>query len=165
MIELRTMTLADVLSVIQRMRPLDRAGTVATLGDIEDEAFAVHRWQSSGPAWSLVDGGLVVAVGGLNFASEWVAVAWLIGSRDMRGQSWRKVVAHSRKVLARATDPTFEHYRHRIEANVLADWPVAQRYAASFGLTLEGTRHGAGRNGEDMQMWAIVGPVKGSQNG
>lgn len=165
MIEIRTMTLADAMSVIPRMRPNDRAGVTAMLGDIEDEAFAVHRWQSNGPAWAVVDDGLVVAVGGIAFHSDWLAVGWFIGSEDMRGQSWRKVVAQTRKVIAKASDPSFVHYRHRIEAHVLDSWPSAQRFAKAFGFEFEGTRRRAGRGGEDMQTWAIVGPVKGSENG
>jgi len=163
MIEVRSMTLADVMSVVQRMRPLDIAGITATAGDIELEAFAVNRWQTDGPAWTVVDDGLPVAVGGLNFHTDWMSVAWFIATKDMHGQTWRKVVRHTRKVFARAIDPNFDLYRHRIEAHILADWPQARRFAESFGFVYEGTRRSAGQRGEDIQTWAITGPVKGAQ--
>lgn len=159
------MALAHVMHVARIMRPLDIAGIRAFLGDIEPDELAVDRWSTNGPAWSVIDSGVPVAVGGLTFTSEWSAVAWFIASQSMRSQSWRKAVAHTRTVLAKAADPSFEHYKHRIEANVLADRPEAQRYAKHLGFVYEGTRRAAGRHGEDMQVWAIVGPVKGSENG
>ena len=155
------MTLAHVMHVARNMRPLDIAGIEAILGDIGPDDLAVNRWSTHGPAWTVLDDGVPVAAGGIAFLSTWSAEAWFIGTKDLRPQSWRKAVAHTRTVLARAADPSFEHYKHRIEANVLADRQEAQRYAKHLGFVFEGTRRAAGRSGEDMQVWAIAGPVKG----
>lgn len=161
MITVCQMSLADALSVISRMRGSDWRCLHALRGFMEPEAFAVDRWGTAGPAWAVFDGDVPVCIGGLSLHSDWMAVAWFIATDDMRPETWRKVVRHSRTVFQRAADPSFEHYRHRIEAHVMADWPQAQRFAHRLGFAYEGTRRGAGRCGEDFQTWAIVGPPKG----
>lgn len=157
------MTLADALQVVQRMRPEDRHCVRAMLGDIEDEAFAVNRWQTNGPAWAVCDeSGAPVVIGGLTLHTDWLAVAWLLAVPGLSPQTWRKVVRLGRTVLGNAADPAHPQYRHRIEAHVLACWPEAARFAPRFGFQLEGARRGAGAGGEDIQMWAITGPARSS---
>lgn len=155
------MTMADALHVVQRMREQDRCCVRAMLGDIEDEAFAVNRWQTNGPAFTVCDdSGAPVLVGGLTLHSEWFAVAWLLAVPGIGAQTWRKVVRLGRTVLMNATDPQHPQYRHRIEAHVLAGWAEAERFAPRFGFRPEGVRRAAGSGGEDFQTWAIVGPVR-----
>lgn len=157
---LRTLTLDDALHVVRRMREADRRCVRAVLGDIEDEAFAVGRWQTTGPAWTVLQDGEPVAIGGLTLHTAWLAVPWLVATPDLRRETWRKLIRQGRTVLANASDPRHPQYRHRIEAHVLAEWPEAEAFAPRFGFVLEGTRRSAGRGGEDIQMWAITGPVK-----
>lgn len=155
------MQLADAMSVIERMRPQDWDCLHSLRGFMSAEAFAVDRWGTDGPAWVVMDGALPVCVGGLTFHSEWLAVAWFIATPDMRPETWRKVIRHARTVFSKASDPSFEHYRHRIEAHVMADWAQAQNFAKRLGFSHEGARRAAGRCGEDIQTWAIVGPPRG----
>jgi hypothetical protein len=155
------MTMADVLHVVQRMREQDRRCVHAMLGDIEDEAFAVNRWQTTGPAWAVCDeAGVPAVVGGLTLHNDWFAVAWLLAAPGLSPQTWRKVIRLGRTVLMNAANSRHAQYRHRIEAHVLAGWAEAERFAPRFGFRLEGVRRGAGSGGEDFQTWAIVGPVR-----
>ncbi len=160
---LRTMTLADAIHVATRMRAMDRACVSAVLGDIEDEAFAVSRWQTTGPAWTLADAtGKALAVFGLSLPNAWTAVAWLIAADGIASAAWRELIRHARAVASNVSTPGREAYRHRVEAHVLAGWGEARRFAQALGLGYEGTRCGAGRLGENVEIWAIVGPAKGA---
>lgn len=158
----RTLTLSDALTVITDMRETDRACLGAMLGEVSDEVFAADRFQSTGPAWTLLDDdGAPMAVTGLNMPNAWSATAWLVARRGLKAQSWRKLVRLARTVLANAADAGHEQYRHRIEAHVLASWSGARILAQRLGFHYEGIRRGAGRRGEDIEVWAIVGPAKG----
>lgn len=160
--ELVELTLAHSLSVVGRMREKDRACVLAMLGDISDEAFAANRWQSYGPAWALLDdSGHPQAIGGMTLPNDWTGVMWLVVAEGLPRESWRKLIRHTRTVIANATDPRNEAFRHRIEAHVLDGWGGAQRLVEALGFQLEGIRRAAGRNGENVQQWAIVCPVKG----
>lgn len=156
-----TLTLADALSVASEMRQRDRECIQALLGPCSDETFAVNRWQSNGPAWSLYQGGRPVAVGGVTLQSAWSCVFWMYATNDISRESWRKLIRHTRTVLSNVTRPTHEHYRHRVEAYTLPDWTEAGELARRFGFVHEGVRRGYGSGGEDMNVWSIVGPPKG----
>ncbi len=160
-VELRTLTLADALAVCAGMRDLDRQCVRAVLGDISDEAMAANRWSTNGPAWTLAQDGQAVAIGGLSFINDWTAVPWMFATPMMRGYLWRKLMRHARIVLANAADPLHPQYRHRIEAQVLATWAEAGEFAQRMGLRFEGRRHAVGRCGEDVDVWVLIGPVKG----
>lgn len=161
-VSLRDLTLDDALHVVRNMRPLDRAVITAMAGEIDDEAFAVNRWQSDGPAWSLAQDGEPVAVFGLQLPNAWTAVAWLICTPRIASQSWRKLVRHSRIVAANLMNPEHEAHRHRVEAHVMASWTEAAEFAHRLGFELEGTRRAAGCGGEDMQLWAMTWPGRES---
>lgn len=150
---IRDLTLADALSVIESMRPQDRACVSALLGDVSDEVFAVDRFQSNGAAWS-IDGALL----GVSFPNDWTAVWWLIARRDFH--SWRKLIRHARTVLSNVANPGNNHYRHRIEAYVLSSWVEAGEFVRHMGFHRESVRRQAGRNGEDIEVWVILGPVR-----
>jgi len=152
LIEIHKLTLADALHVVSAMREEDRYAIKAALGPINDEVLAVNRFQTEGPAWSMVIGDEPVAIFGVSMHTAWSGVAWLISTHAMTGESWRKLIRHCRTVIANLDSGP----AHRIEAHVMADWPGAVQFARRVGMEFEGTRHKAGRNGQDVQMWAIV---------
>lgn len=153
----KTLTLADTMAVVSRMRDRDRQCVRAVLGDVPDDVFAVNRWQAHGPAWSLWQEG-PVAVGGLAFVNDWTAVLWLVAIGEMRGESWRKLIRHTRTVLGNVTDRANPNFRHRVEAHVLRGWGEASQFAQRLGLELEGVRRAAGSSGEDIEIWTKVNP-------
>lgn len=158
----RTMTLADALAVASAMRDDDRQCLRALTGSDDPEAFAAGRWAATGPAWTLTDAdGRPLAVFGLSLPTDWQAVAWLVAAEGLQSHSWRELIRHARTVAANVIDPAHPQYRHRVEAHVMSAWPAARRFARSLGFVHEGTRRGAGCRGEDFEVWAIVGPVKG----
>lgn len=159
---IRSMTLADAVLVCERMRALDAECLDAFVGSDDAEAFAVDRWRTNGPAWALCDArGMPCAIFGLTLHTSWMCVCWLIATDAMAPHLWRELIRHARTVHANVTDPTREQYRHRVEAHVLGTWDAARRFAGRLGFTHEGTRRAAGRGGQDIETWAIVGPVKG----
>lgn len=160
-VELVDLGLDDALHVVRGMRAQDRAGIEALLGDIDDEVFAVNRWQTDGPAWCLRQDGEPVAIFGLQLPNDWTATAWLLCTPALGALSWRKLIRHSRTVAANLMDPAHQAFRHRVEAHVMAAWPEAAAFAERLGFQLEGTRRAAGRQGEDVQLWAMVWPGKG----
>lgn len=153
-----TLTLADTLAVVARMRDLDRRCVAAAMGEVSDEVFAANRWQTEGPAWSLWDDRGPQAVFGLTLVNGWTAVAWLVATDQMRRDSWRKLIRHSRTVLANVTDRANPNFRHRVEAHVLCEWTRASAFAQHLGLEREGTRRAAGAGGEDIEIWTKVTP-------
>ena len=155
------LTLAHSLSVVTAMRPLDRACVFALLGEVSDDAFAVNRWQSNGPAWALVAEGKALAIGGVSLPNEWTGVMWLVVRDGLPLETWRKLMRQTRTVISNALDPANSVHRHRLEAHVLESWGDAQKLVRGLGFEFEGTRRAAGRGGENIQQWAIVGPVKG----
>jgi hypothetical protein len=153
---LRTLTLADALAVVGRMRERDRQCVRAALGDVPDEVFAANRWQTEGPAWSLYVGGRPVAIGGVQLPNDWTGVFWMVAVEGMTGESWRKLVRHTRTVLGNVTDRTQPCFRHRVEAHVLSGWLEAAEFAKRLGFEHEGTRRAAGSAGEDIEIWTKV---------
>lgn len=153
---LRTLTLADALAVVGRMREWDRRCVRAALGDVPDEVFAVNRWQADGPAWSLWTTQGPQAICGMQLPNAWTGVFWLIAADGMAGDSWRKLIRLGRTVLANASDRANAEFRHRIEAHVLSQWVEAAEFARCIGFQLEGTRRAAGSGGEDIETWTKV---------
>lgn len=155
--KLEELTLADTLSVVRRMRPRDRECVRELLGEVTDEDFAIDRFRSYGPAWTLKDEhGTAWAVGGLSLVSGWTGILWLVVAEGMQLQSWRKLVRHTRTIILNALDPANELGRHRVEAHILSSWPEAQAFIQQVGMVCEGTRYAAGSSGADIQVWAML---------
>lgn len=155
------MSLADAVLVTAGMRPWDRACLEAATGCTDAEQFAVLLWQCDGPAWTLAaDDGAPLAVGGLQFVNDWAGVLWFVATERLGLQSWGKVLHETRRLLDKVSDPACPYYRHRIEAVTHAEWHGAQKLARRAGLELEGVRRGAGRHGEDFNVWVRVNPPK-----
>ena len=158
---LRDLTLADALAVCSDMRPEDAACLRAVTGKCDAEALAADRWRTHGAAWTMAQDGQPWAIGGLSLPTDWAGVLWLIARPGLRPQSWRKLLRHTRRVLAMATDADNPARVHRVEAHVLHGWAGASAFAQRLGLVLEGVRQQAGAGGESIETWALCGPVKG----
>lgn len=160
---LRDLTLDDALHVVRSMRDVDRLCVRALTGGITDESFAMDRFNSAGPAWSVLGAdGAPVACTGLSFQTQWCGVVWLLATPGIGRHSWATVMRLARTVLGNVLDPANVHYRHRVEAHTLAGWSGAAGLAKRLGFVHEGTRRAAGAGGEDMHVWAMTGPAKGS---
>lgn len=141
----RTLTLADALTVTSNMRAID-AQCLHQVGFITDpEQLAIYHMQGDGPAWTLVEAGVPVAIGGIRFVTPWVGVNWIVCSERMSAASWKKLIRHGRIVLSNASKRL-----RRVECHVLSTWSEAMTFAAGMGYELEGVRRGAGRDGEDI---------------
>lgn len=151
---LRTLTLGDALFVVQRMREWDRRCVRALLGDVSDEAFAVNRWQTEGPAWTLVQDGEPVAILGLSCGTPGVATAWMVATNAVSSRSWRKAISHSRIVASNV----FEEGTglHRVQASTLGGWAEAAKFAQRLGFQHEGVRRRAGSGGEDIHEFGLI---------
>lgn len=152
MIELRDLTLADALAVVAGMRQTDAECIRAACGQEPGEWFAVDRWRAHGAAWTLLQDGEPVAIGGLSMPQPWLGVLWLVARPGMTGASWRKALRTTRTVIASAPKAGV----HRVEAHVLCGWDQASRFAEALGLVLEGIRAHAGARGESIEVWAIA---------
>jgi hypothetical protein len=58
---------------------------------------------------------------------------------------WKKLIRHGRIILGNASKRL-----RRVECYVLSDWEAAHSFALRAGFELEGVRHGAGRDGQDI---------------
>jgi hypothetical protein len=158
---MRDLSLPDALAVCGDMRPEDAACVRAVCGREPGEWFAVDRWQTSGPAWCLMQDGQPWVIGGLSLPTEWHGVLWLVARPGMKPATWRKALRLARNIIANALSVSNPLRRHRIEAHVLHGWAGASAFAQRMGLSLEGVRRQAGAQGESIEIWAITGPVKG----
>lgn len=158
---LRELTLADALTVCADMRPEDVQCVLAFSGREPGEWFAADRWQTYGPAWTLLQDGEPWAIGGVSLRTAWSGVLWMVARPGLTGQSWRKALRATRTVIASAMRPGNPQYRHRIEAQVLQGWAGASEFARRLGLTFEGVARQMGAQGESFEIWAVTGPVKG----
>ena len=147
---LRDLTLADAVQVVAGMRQQDAACVRAVCGQEPGEWFAVDRWKTTGPAWTLLQDGQPWAIGGLSLAQPWVGVLWLVARPGLSPSSWRKALRATRIVIGNAPAAGV----HRVEAHVLHGWRGASDFAARLGLGLEGIRLRAGKGGESIEVWA-----------
>lgn len=103
-------------------------------------------WVSDGVAWTAVDGGSIVACGGLLSQWEGRHVAWLlIGC----GGHLHAIVKAARRVLCSCA-------ARRIEATVSAQFTQARKLVEMLGFDFEGTLKAYGPGGEDFHMFARV---------
>ncbi len=157
----RTLTLDDAILVARDMREHDRACIQALMPGVQDEQFAVNRWQTDGPAWTLLNDQFEpVAIGGISFQSEWCGVFWFVARPCIQRKQWEKAIRTLDTVLSCVQDPNNPNFKRRLEAYTLGGWDAAERFAASR-FDFEGTKRGAGSRGEDILLWARVADKKG----
>ncbi len=148
----RQLTLPDALVVTSGMRVEDRECLVAVVGACDSDLLAINRWQTPGAAWALYEEGRPIAILGLSEVNAWTLNAWLLATPRMSHQSWKKLLRFSRTVRGNALKTT-----RRIECMVLSTWPRAIRFAESLGFELEGVKRSAGKDGQDVLLYAILG--------
>lgn len=141
----RTLTLADALAVASRMRAADHDCLHAVGFTTDPERLALFHWQSEGAAWTLMDGEIPAAIGGVRMVNEWTGVVWMVCTDRMAPALWKKLIRHGRIVLGNASKRL-----RRVECHVLSTWKEAHAFAVRAGFELEGVRRGAGRDGEDI---------------
>lgn len=141
----RDLTLADAVTVTTRMRQADADCLHAISDGIDAEAFAINHHQHPGAAWTLVEGGEPVAIGGVRLPVPWCGVVWMVGTDRMTPATWKKLIRHGRIVLANASKRL-----RRVECHVLSTWGEAEVFARRMGFDLEGVRRNAGRDGQDV---------------
>lgn len=139
------MTLTDALSVTSRMRQLDSECLFSVSDGVSPEQFAVNLWQTEGAAWTVVDDGDPVAIGGVKLPVPWCGLVWFVCTDGMRPVTWKKLIRHGRIVLSNASKRL-----RRVECHVLGSWAEAVLFAERIGFELEGVRRKAGRDGQDI---------------
>lgn len=142
---LRDLTLADALAVTSRMRQVDADCLHAVSDGVTPETFGLSLWQATGAAWTLLDDGEPVAIGGLKLPVPWTGVVWFVCTDRMRPVMWKKLIRHGRKVLSNASKRL-----RRVECHVLGTWAEAELFARKMGFEVESVRRNAGRDGQDV---------------
>lgn len=146
----RALTLSDALFVIHNMRNRDME-CLRAVSELTPDLFALNRWQTEGPAWTLLDD-KPVAIGGMCMPVPWIGRFWMVATDDLGQQALKKLIRHTRTVLCNASKSV-----RRLEAEVLGTWPEAKRFAIRLGFQLEGARRGAGRDGQDILTYVYRG--------
>lgn len=152
---LRTLTLADALAVVTQMRQVDAQCLNAVTDGLDAERFALNLWQTEGAAWTLLEGDSPVAVGGVKLPVPWCGVVWFVCTDGMGPASWKKLIRHGRIVLSNASKRL-----RRVECHVLGSWAEAILFAERIGFELEGVRHAAGRDGQDILTYVYRGAMR-----
>ena len=146
-----TLTLKSAMYVAHNMRQRDKDSLDALIGASNPDTFAIGRWQMDGAAWAMIESN-PVAIGGIAMPVPWVGHFWLVCTDDMTMQSWKKLIRQTRTILRNASKTV-----QRLEADVLSDWPEAERLVHHLGFELEGTRKKAGRDGQDILTFTYKG--------
>jgi hypothetical protein len=152
--------MAGALIVCSDLRPLDAACIRAVTGREPGEWFAVDRWQTNGVAFEALQDGSPWAIFGISLPNAWTALLWLVARPKARPQTWKKGIREVRRLLGLVADPSHPEYRHRIEAHVLEGWEEAGEFVRRLGFRHEHTREKVGKNGESVQVWVRLGPVR-----
>lgn len=154
------LSLAGALIVCNDMRPRDADCVRAVCGREPGEWFAVDRWQAHGVGFEVLQDGKPWAIFGISLPTAWTALVWLVARPMAKRETWRKGMRVAASLLSQVADPGNPEYRHRIEAHVLEGWEEAARFIERLGFRHEHTRERVGRNGENVQVWVRLGPVR-----
>jgi len=146
------LTLEASLYIVRNMRQQDRDCLESMIGEFGIEAFAISRHQTTGAAWAFFQDGVPVVMGGIAETTSWLGIAWMVSVDGVSNDSWKKIIRFSRKVFTNAS-----HKYSRIEAHVLDTWPQAKRYAPQVGFKHVSTKEQAGKRGESVLEFAILG--------
>lgn len=145
MVELRTLTRDDAVTVTTNMRRQDVDCLHAVSDGVDHAQFGSILAASEGYAWSLFDDGQPVALLGVKVPVPWIGVGWVVCTDGMSTASWKKLIRHARIVLGNASKRL-----RRVECHVLGTWAEALLFAQRIGFEVESVRHNAGRDGQDL---------------
>lgn len=149
------LSLDAALHIAKNMKQAHRQCLAITMGEISDEVFALHRWQSNGAAWTFYQDGEPVFMGGIEQNVPWQGTAWMVTTGHIRPESWKKIIRFSRTVFKNASRQI-----QRIDAHVLEGWPEAQKYAEKIGFKLVNVREKACLGGQGIYEYAIIGAIE-----
>lgn len=148
------LTLADALHVIAYMRETDRAAMVAKFPGMSRERYAMERFMASDYRYALIArDGEPVAIGGAQFATHGVGTLWLIATDRINGQRV-ELVRFARKFVRTLLA---QKLAHRLQGYVLSELEFCRRFAELFGFQREATIRAWGANGEDIDIYGLVG--------
>lgn len=127
------------------MRQVDADCLHAVSDGLSPQQFGENLYATPGAAWTLLDAGEPVAIGGVKLPVPWCGLVWFVCTDRMRPVTWKKLIRHGRIVLGNASKRL-----RRVECHVLSTWTEAIQFAERAGFELEGVRRGAGRDGQDI---------------
>lgn len=151
----RQLDLAASLHICLNMRAQDQQCLNSLMGDTAPQSFAINRWQTDGAAWAFYQDGVPVVMGGIQQPTAWLGVAWMVSTDCVTRDSWRKIIRFSRTVFANARKSL-----QRIDAYTLDNWPDAVKYADRVGFQQVNVRKNAGREGQNVLEFAIMGSAE-----
>lgn len=146
------LSLEAALYIVRNMRDSDRDCLNSIIGQFGIETFALNRYQANGAAWAYFQDGEPVVMGGIAEATPWLGVGWMISTDGVSADSWKKIIRFGRKIFMNA-----KYHYSRIDAQVISTWPQAIKYVQKIGFEPEGVKKRAGREGQDILEFVILG--------
>ncbi|MCC6530917.1 MAG: hypothetical protein IT531_00070 [Burkholderiales bacterium] len=118
------------------------------------ERYAMERFTASDYRYALIArDGEPVAIGGAQFATRGVATLWLIATERLDRHPV-ELVRFARKFVRTLLA---ERLAHRLQGYVLSDFDICRHFAEAFGFRREATIPAWGANGEDIDIYGLVG--------
>ena len=113
-------------------------------------------WQMTadytGPAYTAICEGKIIAVGGINKFWDGVGEAWAIYPQGIE-QNLKEVLYYTKKMLSKIIE---EHGFWRIQATCRIDFPAAANWAEHLGFEIEGISKSFAPDGTDCYMYALT---------
>ena len=127
-----------------------QANQASVAGWLSDE-----RWQGTlrrGPAWTMIWGGAVVAMGGIEVVAEGRAIAWSFVDDKMPVQAKIGCAKHAARMVRQAKWLGV----WRVEAYCRPDFEPGKRLLAGLGFEREGLMRKYLPDQSDLELWARV---------
>lgn len=140
------MTEAHIVDLMPRLRARDRYEMEGVVRE-PLEAWAKQRVRSQGMAWSLVEAGVVLGVGGILDVGRATGAIWLLFA-----DGWLR---HVRRVLGAWEIIRTSGAYDRLECKCYADNEAANSFAVKQGFTLERVLPAFTLRGEDVNQYGM----------
>lgn len=153
---LRAVTLADLVMLCRDMRPdeVEQAQAFMDLEPFDPDAFAAMLYLRSGPRFTVQDDeGRPIVAGGYTSTDEGQMDAWMVGTMAGWAKHWRVITKASRWMA----DNLLAMGVRRLQVWSLASRVDTGLWYERLGFVCEGVRKAAGRQGQDVAMYARVG--------
>jgi hypothetical protein len=141
-----SMTEAHIIDLMPRLRARDRYEMDGVVRE-PLESWAAKRARDPGLAWSLIEDGMVLGVGGILDAGRATGALWLLFA-----DGWER---HIRLVLGAWKIILSHGIYDRLECKCYADNEVANRFAVKQGFTLEKVLPAFTIRGEDVNQYGM----------